>query len=199
MKMTCIICGKVYDVDHSNMRKTCSAECEYAARSASSKGRRLKSLQLDVTGHKYGELTAISRQPDGQWLFRCSCGKEIIRPLKNVRNARNIVSCGHVKNMKAESTIRNWHARNDHAGSNVATLKRYASKPKRTNTSGVNGVIVRHNVASDVYVARIMVAGKEIYLGRFPTLEEAVRARKEAEHKYWQPIIDDHEFKHPQK
>lgn len=194
MKMTCIVCGKEYQVSHSNMRRTCSKECEYAARSRSRKGRQLKSLQLDVTGQRYGELTAISRQPDGQWLFRCSCGKEIVRPLKDVRNTKRVVSCGHVGASQAKERLARWQAANAQDGSNAQTLRKYASgQTKRTNPTGVNGVRVRHNVAADVYVARIMVAGKEIYLGSFATLEEAALARKEAERKYWQPIIDAHE------
>lgn len=35
------------------------------------------------------------------------------------------------------------------------------------------------------YMARITVDGKTIYLGLFPTLEEAVEARKQAEKEYW--------------
>lgn len=37
--------------------------------------------------------------------------------------------------------------------------------------------------------ARISVKGKRIALGSYDNLEEAIAARKEAEAKYWQPIL----------
>ena len=50
------------------------------------------------------------------------------------------------------------------------------------NTTGVTGVFY-HKVRRK-YVAQIMVDGKLIYLGIFATLEEATKARKDAEIKY---------------
>ena len=40
------------------------------------------------------------------------------------------------------------------------------------------------------YRARIMVCGKNINLGCFSKLEDAIKARKEAEEKYFKPILD---------
>lgn len=48
------------------------------------------------------------------------------------------------------------------------------------NPNGFRGIRKKHNV----YQARITVKYKEKYLGTFKTLQEAIRARKEAEKKY---------------
>lgn len=48
------------------------------------------------------------------------------------------------------------------------------------NPNGFRGIRKKRNV----YQARITVEYKEIYLGTFKTLEEAIIARKEAEKKY---------------
>lgn len=48
------------------------------------------------------------------------------------------------------------------------------------NPYGFRGIRKKHNV----YQARITIDYKEIYLGTFKTLQEAIRARKEAEKKY---------------
>lgn len=50
------------------------------------------------------------------------------------------------------------------------------------NTTGITGVFY-HKVRRK-YVAQIMVDGKLIYLGAFVSLEEATKARKDAEIKY---------------
>jgi len=50
-----------------------------------------------------------------------------------------------------------------------------------TNSSGVTGVVLK---PKGKYQADICVNGKRLHLGTFPTFEEAVRVRKEAEVKY---------------
>ena len=53
----------------------------------------------------------------------------------------------------------------------------------KNNTSGVSGVNLIKS--SGRYRARIMVNRKEIRLGHFKTFEEAAKARREAEKKYF--------------
>lgn len=53
----------------------------------------------------------------------------------------------------------------------------------RNNTSGVKGV--HFNGRMNKWVARIGYFGKRIHLGAFDSFEEAVKARKEAEEKYY--------------
>ena len=51
------------------------------------------------------------------------------------------------------------------------------------NTSGVSGVTYKKQRA--LFIVRIGVAGKRIFIGEYKTLDEATKARKEAELKYW--------------
>ena len=60
---------------------------------------------------------------------------------------------------------------------NGRNLSRYGN-----STTGVTGVY--YHKANRKYVAHIMVDGKSIYLGSFTTLEEAAKARKDADIKY---------------
>ena len=53
----------------------------------------------------------------------------------------------------------------------------------KNSTSGHPGV--NWSAQYRKWKARIRVDGKDVYLGRFDTLEEAIRARKEGEEKYW--------------
>ncbi|EPK1346639.1 HNH endonuclease signature motif containing protein [Enterobacter hormaechei] len=56
-------------------------------------------------------------------------------------------------------------------------------KAAKNNACGQKGVRLR--AGSKKWQARIMVSGKSISLGHFQTMEEAVKARKDAEEKYF--------------
>ena len=61
---------------------------------------------LDVTGQRYGNLTAVSehgRDNYGRatWLFRCDCGSSAVLGLNNVRTG-NTKSCGCLKHRKGK-------------------------------------------------------------------------------------------------
>ena len=53
---------------------------------------------LDLTGKKFGKLTALERVQDSakgdvMWRCRCECGAEVIASRANLRNGHK-VSCG---------------------------------------------------------------------------------------------------------
>jgi len=64
---------------------------------------------IDITGQKYGRLTAIkivstgSRKKKGKWLFRCDCGNEIVCAACGVKSG-NTKSCGCLKREKSHKT-----------------------------------------------------------------------------------------------
>jgi hypothetical protein len=57
--------------------------------------------RIDLSGQTFGELTAVERVPKDpgsqgeKWLCRCSCGRETVVRVKDVRN-HNTRSCGHL-------------------------------------------------------------------------------------------------------
>ena len=65
------------------------------------------------------------------------------------------------------------------------------STPKN-NSSGYIGVV---KVKSGNYVARIMFRRKQIHLGTFKTIEEAIKKRKEAEIKYFGEYVRNEDRK----
>jgi hypothetical protein len=66
--------------------------------------------------------------------------------------------------------------------SNISSARNY-----KTNTSGKRGVFWDNKCLK--WRANIMIQGKRYWLGSFYTFNEAVEARKEAEEKYYKPII----------
>lgn len=70
-------------------------------------------------------------------------------------------------------------------------------KISKNNTSGATGVYFRKD--TNKWFARIRVNGKEIYLGNFNTFEESLKARKEAEEKYFGEYSYDNSMKDGEK
>lgn len=66
---------------------------------------------------------------------------------------------------------------------------RGARKDSRTGKAGVTMVVTRTGKIK--YRSCIMVNGKNIHLGYFYNLDEAIKAREEAETKYWNMKGDD--------
>lgn len=60
------------------------------------------------------------------------------------------------------------------------------SNPYKNNKCGYKGIKKRRYG----YIAQIRVDKKEIYLGIYKKIEDAIKARKEAEEKYHNPIIE---------
>ena len=75
----------------------------------------------DITGQVFEKLTAIKKVdsyycPGGsqltRWLFKCSCGKEVVAFKANVKKGY-ISSCGHHERSRAEEKIGNWLTQHD--------------------------------------------------------------------------------------
>ena len=121
----------------------------------------------NIVGMKFGRLTVMSELPDNRVSCRCDCGNavEVSRPSLIRKDGQGVKSCGclrldHVKNM--EHSIR---------------------KSYRNSKSGVVGVSWNKWVKK--WYASIGYKGKQINLGYFKEMEDAVNARKEAEEKYY--------------
>lgn len=48
---------------------------------------------IDITGMKWGRLTAISKTDDGKWMFLCDCGNQKAVRSADVKNGKTL-SCG---------------------------------------------------------------------------------------------------------
>lgn len=57
---------------------------------------------INLTGKKFGELTVLKRAENSkkgkiQWLVRCSCGKEVIKPGNHLKDSRFCRRGGHAR------------------------------------------------------------------------------------------------------
>ncbi len=148
----------------------------------------------DLTGKRFGRLTVIkdsgkrTSNRNVIWICKCDCGKTI-SVVGNSLTSGNTQSCGclqiETNKNNNEKYITNQFRIN--FVENTA-LDQLTKKVSKNNKSGTKGVCWRRKTGK--WRARIGIFGKDIYLGEFENLEDAVNARKRAEEKYFHPILE---------
>lgn len=156
-----------------------------------------------IIGDKIGELTVLGRIVKDRKPFYnciCSCGEKVVIRADNLDKVK-IVCCGKPKNhmdlYKKQTTLfseETIQKRTDNRKKSCVIDGVYAdrlnAKIPSSNTSGVKGV--HFDNRNGVWIARIGLKNERIYLGRFPDKESAIQARKEAEEKYYRPILQQY-------
>lgn len=144
------------------------------------------------------------------WLCRCDCGNETIMATGTI-NRNHSLSCGKCRcsnydlsgeygvgyTLKGEKFYFDTedkivvdhinHRKYDNRKFNLRTASRSQNNMnvglKSNNTSGVTGV--RWNKNRNKWESYIVINKKYIYLGLFKEFEDAVKARRKAEEKYF--------------
>ena len=122
-----------------------------------------------------------------QVVWRCEClrcGKEFYARADNLLSGKT-TSCGCLKaGLSAKRMSQRGTLVED------TDLDLLTQGKRSDNTSGVKGVSFHKR--SGKYMAYITLARKRRYLGCFDTLEEAAKARREAEVELFDPILEAH-------
>jgi AP2 domain len=164
---------------------------------------------LDLTGKRYGRLQVLgpwekhspllevvkegeSSVEEGKlaaqgdlWFCQCDCGKHCVCQKENLRFGKTR-SCGCLRQEQRKANMRN----SIHFAENTC-LERIASrKEAANNTSGHRGVYRREN---GKWRASIGFQGKVYNLGTFVDYEDAVKARLEAEKKYYDRFLEQYQ------
>ncbi len=148
-------------------------------------------MKDDLLGQTFGELTAIQFVKPGRWIFRCSCGREVELDSYNVKYGTTR-SCGHIHANRMKQMVADGKTGN-RLGTNIPRIANSVNGRLYTNnTTGATGVRVRYNKhGKATYQVRLWHHGKVIYTETFSSLEDAVKARKVAEEKYYLPLIEE--------
>lgn len=143
----------------------------------------------DITNQKFGFLIALrptSERADGGviWECRCKCGEIIHRSVSSLKTGNENQSCGcRLAEMSRENLTNNFHFID---GTRIESIR---SQPLlSTNKSGIRGV--HFDSHAQKWRAVIYFKGKQIHLGLFVDIEDAAKARKNAEDKYYMPVIE---------
>lgn len=133
---------------------------------------------MDISGKKFHMITALypterrDRRGYVIWHCRCDCGNEIDVSYNNLVYC-NKKSCGCQKK-RHDQSLQKFLTHVDHTCINGIRSRKLPSD----NTTGYKGVYrVR-----DKYLAKIVFQKKQYFLGTYDKVEDAVMARKQAEH-----------------
>jgi len=152
-----------------------------------------KGIKNDITGQKFGHLTAMFHERGDYWLWKCDCGNTCRLRASSVYKGVT-KSCGHAlpSRQKERVTVDNVFEYYD--GTSISQLRSIMNgKVRANNTTGCTGVRMRNTPKGVRYQARIQLKGHTEYLGTFETLEEAIKARKKAEERVFGEVISEYE------
>lgn len=155
-----------------------------------SKGKSRKNLQ----GKQFGDWKVI-----GDTGLSSSSNGQAVLARNDVTNELKVIVPGQLRNglyestryLKIELAYKNLKEINSHKidGVIVSTITR---KIRSDNKTGYKGITKRKN---GKYRVSITVNKKRINLGTYDSLEDAINARKEAEQKYFKPILKKYNLK----
>lgn len=188
-------CGTVREVSNRNLKEGISKSCGCL------KKQRNRELSIRrMMGRRKGMLTVIGVAPvqdkPNQILYicQCDCGNQITLPGKTLSRSSTQISCGCHRDKKAKEQIQKIKGKREKAlkelqydGTMINTL---TQKLAKNSTSGYRGVTKMKN---GKYRVDIGIKRKRIYIGTYTKLGDAVKARKEAEEKYYDPVIEEWE------
>lgn len=144
----------------------------------------------NAAGRRVGHLVGIEstgRIVDGSavWRWRCDCGREIELCLNSVCLGGR-TSCGCAgKKIKSAQALAMQKKCGRVEGTQLCRLA--ASKISKANSSGRIGVSWHKRIKK--WQARLMIKREMILLGYYDNVDDAIKAREQAEKKYYAPIL----------
>lgn len=142
-------------------------------------------------GDKFGKLTVLEeygRSKNGEILYKCKCECGNTAIVKGIHLFDgNTRSCGCIKKERMKHLQVKATNVGRFEGTKICKISN-TEKLNCNNTSGVTGV--SYSNTNGKWVSYINFKGKRINLGGFSKKEDAIKARKAAEDKYFKPAIE---------
>lgn len=149
----------------------------------------------DLTGKTFGRLKVIGRDSAdrNKWVCECRCGN-IVSVARGSLVSRSTQSCGCIQKEIASGVGGKTIGKNSAA--QIARNREWNTNFQvigndglpRNNTSGHKGV--SWDAKRERWSAYIQVHGSRVFLGRYKKYEDAVGVRKEAEERYFEPLLN---------
>ena len=131
-------------------------------------------------GERFGELTVqeYMGKQNGMhyWRCICDCGNTTVVGQTLLQSGKT-KSCGCLQSKVIFENLRLVE------GTSVTILESVMHRRSKANTSGFTGVY--YNQRSHKWIANIGFKGRNIYLGSYDRIEDAVSARKQAEQRIY--------------
>lgn len=207
-------CGTIRDVRHDNLihGNTKSCGCLKREMSKTLGKNNCKTNKYDLTGeYGIGWTTNTNKEfyfdLEDYDLIKDYCWRENKEGyiLARISDSKNVIFLHslvlHTNYGKGEEVDHIKHKKNDNRKSELRKVNKSKNQRnmgvKKNNTSGVTGVTYKKD--EGLWIARITVNKKRIYLGSSIDFNEAVKLRKDAEEKYFGEYSYDNSMKKENK
>jgi len=182
-------CGNITYVSSGSLRSGHTKSCGCTREEKFKKYREKKKINL--VGKRFGKLivlenVGVDKKHNSLWKCKCDCGNTIITIGRSLTSGLT-KSCGCI----SRDNLGTLRKENNIEHTNVAIVKGLLNNNKSKITkSGVKGVC--WNKREKKWRSYIMFKGKLSELGYFLKLEDAIKARREAEEKLFRPFLEEH-------
>lgn len=145
---------------------------------------------LDLTGGKFGKLTVVKRigttaYGRALWLCKCECGNLTEANATSLKRGE-IVSCGCLKKQQIKHAREALLTNKSVYGVQIPQLTK---KVRKDSGTGYKGIQRRLRNGKEKFEVSIAVKGVRKFIGTFNDLNDAIKARKQAEILYHEPYI----------
>jgi len=147
----------------------------------------------DLVGARFGRLVVIRRsdryvhlEDRGRkylWECRCDCGSTVYRLSEKLREG---VNCSCKACMEQYAVTAMVGSAGFVEGTQLTKLSH--GKANANSSSGVRGVFLNRRTAK--WRAMLKFRGQNHYLGEYSSMEDAIKARQQAEARYFSPILE---------
>ena len=147
--------------------------------------------KMDITNQRFGRLTAIMPTSDHDssgsiiWECKCDCGNIVFYSVNRLTRGSTL-SCGCLYHDTRGFCSEN---RSDAVEGTLLSSLVSSMNPRSDNSSGHTGIYLDKRTGK--WQAYINFQKKRYHLGMFKTKEQAIRARKSAEKKLFDPLIQE--------
>jgi len=180
-------CGNIKYVRIDRLKSGDTQSCGCLSKEKSAK--RAEHFKKDLSDKRFGRLLVIKDTGKRQakhiiWECKCDCGN--IVEVSSTHLIEGVTqSCGC---LSLEISLPNIKESFEKALVEDTNLFKLTSTIPKNNTSGAKGVYWHNGMGK--WKAEIGFQKKTIHLGYFMDLNEAIKARKLAEEKYFKPILE---------
>lgn len=151
----------------------------------------MKYNKKDLLNKKFGRLLVIketNKRADGGsivWKCKCDCGNIVEVSSKRLINKIQ-ESCGCLQKERQQNSIKSLNDKQHVEETNLDLIKK--KEANSNNKTKVRGVC--YITSKKKYKAYLYLNKKYHFLGYYNNINDAIKARKEAEDKYYKPILD---------
>ena len=147
----------------------------------------------DLTGSRFGRLTVVEKvgKKNNRYYYKCKCECGNVKIIEaDLLISEKTKSCGclisEIGKEQQKVALERYKEKYLVEATSLAAINR--EKTIKSNTSGVTGVT--WDKKRNRWIAQIVFKGNNYHLGRYEHFEDAVKARKEAEEKFFKPILE---------